>query len=254
MLSIERQGLILEAIAATGKVSISELVAKLDVSDMTVRRDLDELESKGLLRRVHGGAVDSRGRSYEPPLLTRGAANLKQKELIGKVAAGMVANGDSIALDVGTTTREVARGLTGTSNLTVITPSFDIGTILADQPGIRLILTGGILRPGEHSLVGNLAEEAFTHFRVDKLFVGIGGIDFVAGLTEFNVDDAQVKKAMLRSAKEIILVADASKFGRIAFAHVAQLSVLDRIVTDAALPLQLQEQFKEQNIEVVLAG
>lgn len=253
MISEERHQVILNLLDEHGSVTVNELVARFSVSEMTVRRDLDALERKALLRRVHGGAVSARGRSYEPPFLNRGAVHRAEKERIGQVAASLVTNGDSITLDVGTTTLEVARHLADKRNLTIVTPSFHIASLLAEQPGIRLILTGGILRPGELSLIGNLAERAFQDFYVDKLFLGIGGIDFEAGLSEFNLEDALVKKAMLRSAKEVIVVADAGKFGQVAFAAVAPLDAVDRIVTDESLDPAILARLQAQNIDVILA-
>lgn len=253
MFSEERQQIVLDLLNSQGSITVADLVTRCSVSEMTVRRDLDALEGKGLLRRVHGGAVSARGRSYEPPYVRRSIENWAEKERIGQVAAGLINNGDSITLDVGTTTLEVARHLAGEQDLTIITPSFHIVNLLAEQPGIRLILTGGILRPGELSLVGDLAERAFQDFFVDKLFLGIGGIDFEAGLTEFNLEDALVKKAMLRSAKEIIVVADASKFRQVAFAAVAPLNVVSRIVTDNSLEPSILAHLQERNIEVILA-
>ncbi|MCS7286865.1 MAG: DeoR/GlpR family DNA-binding transcription regulator [Anaerolineae bacterium] len=253
MLPEERHQLILQLIESKGSVSVSELCKHLAVSSMTIRRDLAELERSGLIRRVYGGAVSARGRSYEPPFLIRSRERRAEKERIGQVAASLIRNGESIALDVGTTTLEIARHLENKRDLTIITPSLHIANVLANKPGIRLILTGGILRSGELSLVGFLAERAFAEFYVDKLFLGIGGIDFEAGLTEFNLEDAQVKKAMLASAKERIVVADSSKFGNIAFASVAPLSAIHKIVTDSSVDPAIVRRLKEMNIEVILA-
>jgi len=253
MLATERQQLILDLLAERGSVIVTDLVARFDVSEMTIRRDLDLLERKGLLRRVHGGAVLDRGRSYEPPFLARSAEFQEQKARIGKAAADLVKNGDSITLDVGTTTLEVARGLMGKNNLTIITPCFQIAAVLAETPGIRLILTGGILRPGELSLVGHLAERVFQEFFTDRLFLGAAGVDFDAGLTEYNLEDTLVKKAMLRSAKEIILVVDSSKFNKVAFTAIAPLSTVDRIVTDSGLDPAVRARLRDENIEVLIA-
>ncbi len=164
----------------------------------------------------------------------------------------MIQNGDSIALDVGTTTLEIARQLRGKRDLSIITPSLRIANQLAEMQDLRLILPGGLLRPSELSLVGTLAEETFRQFFVDKLFMGIGGIDLDAGLTEFNLEDALVKKAMLRAAKEIIVVADASKFGVVAFAVVAPLQVVSRVITDDAVSSVFVDRLRERNIEVIV--
>jgi DeoR/GlpR family transcriptional regulator of sugar metabolism len=253
MLSEQRHQAILELLEKNGSLTVAQLVERFEVSDMTVRRDLDTLESKGLLRRVHGGAVNVRGRSYEPSFLLRSAAYRDEKVRIGQMAAALVNDGDSIALDVGTTTLEVARHLNGKHNLTIITPSYQIAGLLAQQPDIRVILTGGILRPGELSLVGDLAQRFLQEFFVDKLFLGIGGIDVDAGLTEFNLEDALVKRVMFGMAKETIVVADASKFGRIAFAVVGPLHTVSRIVTDSALDAATVAQIQKLDIDVLLA-
>jgi DeoR/GlpR family transcriptional regulator of sugar metabolism len=253
MLSEQRHQAILELLKKNGSITVANLVERFDVSDMTVRRDLDTLGRKGLLRRVHGGAVSARGRSYEPSFLLRSAAHREEKARIGQMAAALVNDGDSIGLDVGTTTLEVARHLEDRHNLTVVTPSYHIAGLLAEQPDIRVILTGGILRPGELSLVGDLAQRALQEFFVDKLFLGIGGIHFEAGLTEFNLEDALVKRAMLGTAKETIVVADASKFGRVAFAAVGPLTAARRIVTDSTLDAATVARMQGLAIDVLLA-
>lgn len=266
MLSQERQQSILDLLTESGSVTVNDLVARFAVSEMTIRRDLDLLERKGLLRRVYGGAVLERSRSYEPPFLTRSTEFHAEKQRIGQAAAALVKNGESLALDVGTTTLEVARSLAASSanlaygggrveqkNLTIITPCFQIAAVLAETPGIRLILSGGILRPSELSMIGHLAERAFQEFFVDKLFLGAAGVDFEAGVTEYNLEDTLVKKAMLRSAKEVILVVDASKFNRVAFTAIAPLSAINRIVTDSRIEPRVKSRLENENIEVIIA-
>lgn len=253
MLAEERRRRILEIVESEGSVSVEALAQRFRVSEMTIRRDLRLLEQNGLLRRVHGGATSSRGRSYEPPFLLRIRERAEAKARIGAAAANLVRDGDSIALDVGTTTLEIARCLGNRKNLTVITPSLHIANALSNLSTIRLIVTGGILRPVELSLVGHLAERAFQEFFVDKLFLGIGGISLEAGLTEFNLEDAQVKKAMLKSAKECIVVADASKLGNIAFASVAPLSSVHKLITDTSADPEFVARLREIGIEVILA-
>jgi DeoR/GlpR family transcriptional regulator of sugar metabolism len=253
MLSEERHQKVLGLLETRGSVSVAELVAQFDVSEMTIRRDLDVLERKGLLRRVHGGAVSDRGRSYEPPFLFRSTTETEAKARIGRLAAGLVRNGESITLDVGTTSLEVARNLAEKQNLTIITPCFQIAALLCENPDIRLILTGGILRHSELSMVGHMAERVFEEFYVDKLFLGAAGIDFEVGLTEYNLEDTLVKQAMLRSAKQTILVVDASKFNRVAFTSIAPLNVVDTVVTDESVDPAVVDSLKNLNIDVMLA-
>jgi DeoR/GlpR family transcriptional regulator of sugar metabolism len=249
-----RRTLILKEIDARGSVSVADLASRLLVSDMTIRRDLNDLEREGIIRRTHGGAVSARGRSYEPPLILRSEDNQESKQIIGQAAARLVADGDSIALDVGSTTLEVARNLAGKHNLTVITPSLHIANVLLSQPDINLILPGGFVRAGEASLIGDLTKYTFQNLFVDRLFLGVGAIDAQAGLTEYNWDDAQVKQAMIRCAKEVILVADASKFDRVAFAAVAPLNVIHHLITDQSPPPALTNALKENGIVIHLAG
>jgi len=228
----ERQANILDLIKKKGSVNIVNLATLLNVSEMTIRRDLTDLEEQGLLRRVHGGAVSFYGRSYEPPLLARSKKNIRAKQLIGKYAAGLIKDGDSVALDVGSTIMEVAMNLLGRNNLTVITSSIHIANLLADERNIRVIVTGGVVRRGERSLIGEFAHKVYQETFVDKLFLGTAGFDLIAGLTEFDMQDAHVKKEMIRSGKEVYVLADASKFEAVAFSHFAEFSDLDHIITN----------------------
>lgn len=253
MLSVERHQHILDMLEKNDHVLVADLVDRFAVSEMTIRRDLDVLERRGLLRRVHGGAVSNRGRSYEPSFMSRSVTKIEEKKRIGKAAANLIQSGDSIMLDVGTTTLEIARHLYDRQNLTIITPCFQIASILVENPGIRLILTGGILRPGELSLVGHLAERAIRDFYVDKLFLGAGGVDLEAGFTEFNLEDTLVKQAMLNSAKDITVAVDSSKFGQVAFTAIAPLKAANRIITDNDLSDQLAQEISALGVELILA-
>lgn len=253
MISDLRHKTIIERLEDNSTVTVADLVKEFNVSEMTIRRDLAILESRGLLRRVHGGAISQRGRSYEPPFLSRAGEYMEAKRRIGEAAAALVQNGDSITLDVGTTTLEVARNLHSKQDLTVLTPSLRIANELSDHPGIRLILTGGILRLGEYSMVGHLAERIFDDFFVDKLFLGAGAVDLKAGVTEFNIEDTLVKRAMVKSAKKVYLAADSSKFLQVAFTSIVPLSSLHTIISDTELDPHLVSQVRKEGIEVILA-
>ncbi len=250
---INRQRAILSAVEAQGTVRVSELARQFGVTEMTIRRDLDELERKELVKRIHGGGVSARGRFYEPTLTLRKTVHIEEKQRIARAAAELVQKGDMVALDVGSTTYEVGRCLIGRHNLTIITPSLLIATLFVNQPDIRLILPGGIVRPGETAMIGELSHRAFEIFNVDTLFLGVGGIDAQAGLTEYYWDDAQVKQAMLRSAKQTVVVADASKFNHIATVKVTQFESVQRLVTDQAPPALIAEALEHAHVGVIVA-
>lgn len=248
-----RQEKIIELIEARHSISIAELKEYFHVSEMSIRRDLRALEAKGIIFRVHGGAISAWDRGYSPPYITRKSKFKAEKERIGRLAASLVNDGESIALDVGTTTFEVAQHLTEKKNLTIITPSFNIANLLLDHSGVRIILTGGILRPGELSMVGHLAERAVREFYVDKLFLGAGGIDLKAGITEYNLEDAAVKRSMLTNAKSIYVVADSSKFGKVALAAVAPLSSINCIITDSSINKILLSKLQTMGVKILVA-
>lgn len=252
MLSTERHQQIIDLLEKNGSVTVTELVNRFGTSEMTIRRDLDILEKRFMLRRVHGGAVSARGSSYEPPYGSRMMENSEIKQQIGKAAAALIKNGDSISLDTGTTTYEVARHISEKQDLTVITHSYPITSLLMENLRNRLICTGGIVRAGELSMVGDLAIRAYQEYFVDKLFLGVGGIDTKIGLTEFNLEDTLVKRAMVQNAKEVIVVADSSKFNQVAFTLVAPVRVVRKIVTDSSLDPTIVSQLEKEGIEVIL--
>jgi len=256
MNAVERQNKIVEFVQENGRVDIAEICEMFDVSDMTARRDLNELDRQGLLRRVHGGGIANLGRSYEPPFKTRVSKNEMKKRAIGSKAADLIIDGDSIALDVGTTTLEIVPGLRGKRNLTIVTSCLQIANKVVEKISLeidaRLILTGGIVRPRELSMIGPIPEQVYQDLHVDKAFIGIGGISLEDGFTEYNIEDTQIKKILIRSAREKIVVADGSKFGVTTFASVAPLTAVDKIVTDKSASPDLIEQIREQGVEVIL--
>jgi DeoR/GlpR family transcriptional regulator of sugar metabolism len=203
------------------------------------------------------GAVSAFGRAFEPPYNSRSKSSVEAKKAIGFRGAQMIADGDSIALDIGTTTLEVARALNNHHNLTIVTASLPIALELVTDYSIgsdfRLILTGGIVRPGELSMVGHIAEQTFSEIHVDKAFIGIGGISLDEGLTEYNLEDGLVKRSLIRTARQIIVVADSSKFGRATFASVCPISVVDTIITDSSIPEPIYRELLQAGIQVEIA-
>jgi DeoR/GlpR family transcriptional regulator of sugar metabolism len=183
--------------------------------------------------------------------MRRTAERADIKQQIGALAASLIAEGDSVALDAGSTCLAVAQGLKGRRNLTIITPGLRIAEALVDEPEIRLIVAGGIVRPGEASLTGDLAKHTFTQLSVDRLILGVGGLDASFGISEYNWDDVLVKQAMIRSAKEVLVVADSRKFDQIAFARIAGLEAITTLVTDRAPEGELLAALTEAEVNIV---
>lgn len=253
----DRRTKIIEIVQQSGSKTVAELCDLFDVSEMTIRRDLRDLDREGVLRRVHGGAVSNLGRSYEPPYTIRSTRNAENKRAIGLKAAELIVDGDSIALDVGTTTLEIAQALQGKHNLTIITASLPIANEIVSNLSltseVRLILTGGIIRSGELSMIGHIAAQTYSDFYVDKAFIGVGGISLEAGLTEYNMEDAMVKKPLIQNAHQRIVVADSSKFGRTTFTSVAPLAMVDIVITDSQISKESLDSLQDLGIEVLIA-
>ncbi len=247
----ERRELVLGLLSQRGEVSVAEVSTVAGVSEMTVRRDLDALQREGLVRRVHGGAITAVSRSYEPPFSVRAGRAIDAKRRIGSAVAELIADGETLILDVGTTVLEVARALRGRRNLTVLTASLRILDLLSEERDMTVMAAGGLLRPGELSFVGDLAERAFDELLFDTFVMGVGGIAVEAGLTEFNLDDARVKKHAVASARRCIVAADSSKLGNVAFARIAPLERVDVLVTDADGAPDVLDAFRAADVEVL---
>jgi DeoR/GlpR family transcriptional regulator of sugar metabolism len=218
---------------------------------MTIRRDLEELEEQGVARRIRGGAIATISRSYEPPLAMRATEELAAKRAIAAAAAEFIDFGETAILDVGTTTLELARCLRWRGGLTIVTPSIRAASELVADPNIRVILTGGVVRPGELSLIGDLCESTFDEFNCDVFFLGVGGIHADKGLTEYNLDDTRVKRAAMRAASRKVALADHSKLDRVCLATIGALDEIDVLITDAEPDHQLLDVLRDRGVQVV---
>lgn len=254
LLAGERRRLIFEAIDADGVGSVLELARRFHVARITIVRDLRELEAHGVIRRVRGGAISARGASYEPPYVARTTQLLDEKRRIARQAAMLVRDGDSLLLDVGTTTLEVARALKGKRNLTVLVTNLRAASELATQPAIQIMVIGGKLRVSELSMVGQFAEEMLERFHVDTAFIGVGGISLEHGLTEFNVDEAGTKRIMLRCAERRIVVADHTKFGKTMLASVGPVTAAHTIITGSEADPEMVRRLRDAGVDVVLGS
>jgi DeoR/GlpR family transcriptional regulator of sugar metabolism len=231
----DRLDLTLRLVRGAGRVSLTELAGRLGVSEMTVRRDLDELQRHGLVERVRGGAVALQIPPESAGFATREAWQQATKNRLGAVAADLVQPGQTVLLDAGTTMAQLAGHLVARAPLTVVVLGLQAAVRLADQPGIRLLVAGGESRPGERSLVGHLARRTLESLNFDCYLMSIGAVHHAAGWSEFDPEDATVKQIALSRADRTIVVADSTKLGVRAFARVAELGAVNTFVTDDAI-------------------
>jgi DeoR/GlpR family transcriptional regulator of sugar metabolism len=216
-----------------GEVDFASLAGEFAVSEMTIRRDIEVLEEKGVLRRVAGGAIAFQGRGYEPPFATRVLNAVDQKRHIADAVARLLRQGESVIFDSGSSALAVARAIRGRRlGLTVITPSVLVALELVDEPDTTVIMTGGQVRSGELSLVGPESEASFAGYNCDTYVMGIAGLDGVKGASEYHREEGAMKRAALAAAARVIVPVDASKLGRVHLMHVAPLSAIDVIVSD----------------------
>lgn len=250
-----RHDQLLDRLRARGWVDIQELCAVLGVSEATVRRDLAELERRGLLQRTHGGALSPQQITQEFPNAHRMVQNATEKARIGKIAAQMVQPGDAIFLDAGTTTLNVARNLAWREDLTFVTNGTDIiATLTAGDAAPRLFVTAGEFYPFNHSLSGPLAATSIRGFNVDRLFLSVSAVDLNRGQIAISTPAlAEAQQAMIEIAQEVIVVADHTKFLRSALCVIAPLAQVDRIVTDTATKALLGEIPEDLAAKLVFA-
>lgn len=228
----ERNRLILESIEASGRVQIAQIAHEANVSEMTVRRDLENLEGLGALTRVHGGAIAPNSRSNSPAFHARELRKAEEKQRMGAVVASLIREGESIVIDAGTTTVHVANALQGRRGLRVLALDLRVADALSDQPQMRVMVPGGTIRPIERALYGPETERTLAEYNFDTFVMSAAGVDLGAGFTEYNPEDAAVKRAALASARRTIVVADGAKVDTIAFARVCWLAEVDVVVTD----------------------
>ncbi len=251
--SVERQALILKNLHSNGKVVVTELSDLLQVSEVTVRNDLEQLSQKGMLVRTHGGAVKSDLLVHDIPLYEKAKKHQNEKERIAEVAAAMVDDGEVITIDSGSTTWELAKRLKSKRNLTIITNSLPIAGELSTVPGLEVIVSGGSVRRASLSIVGPHTEELLREHFASKLFLGVDAFDVHSGLTTPNLHEARVNRVMIDMAREVIVVADASKFGRRSMCLICETKRIHKVVTDRSIPKTDLEHLQAVGVEVIMA-
>jgi DeoR/GlpR family transcriptional regulator of sugar metabolism len=249
----ERRQQILRALREQDSVRVQRLAQRLGVTPVTIRLDLRALADAGLVLRQHGGARLAHSAPPEAPLAEKRLQHRDRKQRIAARAAGLVAPGDKLILDAGSSTLQLARLLPARGTLTVFTNSLPIASELAHSSDIDLIVSGGVLRHASQSLQGKQAEASLDGYVFDKLFLGADGIDTAFGLSTHDAADASLNARMAACARQVIVLADASKFGRICLNRICTLKQVDTIVTDASLAPALREQLAAQGITVIVA-
>jgi DeoR/GlpR family transcriptional regulator of sugar metabolism len=256
VLALLRRKQILEELRAKGGVRLTELSEELSVSEMTIRRDLDALQKDGLIERVHGGAVLAQLGTEEPGFEKKVLREQAEKAAIAERAAALVKPGSAVALSAGTTTCALASRLSYSEGLTVVTNSMNVWNELhhAGSKGTTVILTGGEFRTPSDALVGPTADASIRSLYFDVLFLGVHGLDPVAGLTTPNISEAETNRTFISRCRRLVVVADHTKWRTTALCTMADLSDVDTLVTDDGLAEEARRQLRSQIGEVVIAA
>ena len=259
MIAKERQNKILEILYKNGMIKITEIVRMFAVSSETARRDLESIQDLGIAKRIHGGAVLLEDSGWKGELISDESKSRWERQhgrierdAIGKKAAEFIHEGESVCLDVGTTVHEISKHMTHMKNVTVVTNSIAVMTELAGTD-VSLYILGGLVDANEREMKGMLSENAIQFFYVDKAFIGVGGVTFDGGITDFDFQEATFKKKICEHANKVYLVAHSEKFGVNAFSYCCPLNVVDIIITDPMLPKAYADRIREMGIELVYA-
>ncbi len=250
--TLDRRSKILEILEADGQVKVVNLAALFEVSDVTIRNDLAHLENKGFLIRTRGGAIKSQRTGIDYKLTEKAKQHSVEKSAIGKKASELIKDDDTIIIDSGTTTMELAKNLKDLNNLIVITNALNIAGQLVNNNNLKVVMLGGMIRQNSLSLIGPIAENNVKNYYCDKLFMGVDGIDSQYGITTPNIEEANLNKMMVEISKEVIVLADSSKFLRRSFAFIAPVSKIDTVITDKNIPPEELSNLQNQGVKVLL--
>jgi len=250
--TVTRRAKILDQLEHEGHVTTHALSNIFKVSEVTIRNDLLLFEKKGLLHRTRGGALKDQRVNIDHDLKEKSRKYLAEKQRIAKKAREFINDGDTIILDSGTTTQEIAKRFADVSDLTIITNGVNVAAEIARNRNVKLIMPGGILRQNSLSLVGGLAETSLRNYNCDKLFLGVDGIDTAYGISTPNLEEAQLNQVMIDIAKEVFIVTDSSKFLKRSFAYIAPASKITSVITDKNIPHSEHMALINLGIDVVL--
>ncbi len=251
MLAIERKREILSRLASDGKVIVSELAKEFGVTEETVRRDLEKLDSEGLAYKIYGGAVSRKSETLDLPYSVRVAVNVEEKEVISDLVSQFVKDGDRLMLDSSSTAIYIVKKLKNKKNLTIITNSVKILLELSDKPDFTVLCTGGSLKEGSLSLTGSSAEKMISSYHVDFAICSCKGIDMSLGVTDSSEKDGQIKQAMFASADKKLLALDSGKFDNKSFVKLCDVKDLNMIVTNASPSEAWQTYCREHGVQLI---
>jgi DeoR family transcriptional regulator, aga operon transcriptional repressor len=254
LLVAERRHRIVELLREHGKVTVEALAARFATSAVTIRTDLAALEADGALERTHGGAL-LRQDDDDRPLYVKRTLHHAEKVRIAKAAAALINDGETVILDSGTTTAEIAKQIRKLEvhSINVITNALNIASLLADVPAVRLIMPGGILRPESNSLSGHMAEAALANLQADRLFLGADGLDPERGVMTPHLPEAQLNAKMIEISRQVIAVADSSKLLRRNISLIARVEQLHMLITDTGANPDVVAELQRRGVEVRLA-
>jgi DeoR family transcriptional regulator of aga operon len=250
----ERRRLIVELVQQHGRATVEELAGRFKTSPVTIRTDLEALARNAAIVRSHGGALPTRTRANDTPQSIKEKHRQPQKRRIGRAAAKLIRDGETIILDSGSTTIEIALALRDRtwSELTVITNGLHIALELSTIPSIRVIMLGGLLRPNSHSLAGMSAEQTLSQLSADRLFLGVDGIDSEVGVTTLDPQEAALNALMIRVSHEVVGVFDASKFGQRSLSSIAPVSALNVAITEKGASAKYVQSMIDSGVRVIL--
>jgi len=253
--TVSRRAKILEELETNGQVTVRDLSKMFKISEVTIRNDLSHLEKQSMLIRARGGAIKIKyyRMGIDPSIFDKQKEFQKEKQRIAKAAIKYIEDGDTIVLDSGTTTTEIAKNLDQFKNLTIITNALNIAIILSEYEGFNIFMLGGILRKQSLSLVGVLADENFGKFYCDKLFLGVDGFDTTHGLSTPNSEEAHLNTIMISMAKTVIVVTDSRKFLRRRFAFIGPITNIHMVITDSGIREQDKARLEKAGVEVIIA-
>ncbi|MEX2568156.1 MAG: transcriptional repressor AgaR [Cyclobacteriaceae bacterium] len=247
----QRRSKIIEVLDKVGQVNVADLSLEFGVSEVTIRNDLSNLEKNKLLIRAHGGAFKTN--SLAIPVTEKKKINQPAKKAIGKLAAQLIQENDSIILDSGTTTFEISNNLGNFKKLSVISNALDIINNLSNYKNLDVMVPGGFLREFSMSLVGPMAERNFKQLHCNKLFLGVDGFKSDVGIYTYQMEEAYLNQLMIEIADEVIVVADSSKFKKIGFAFISGFNKIQKVITDDQVDQESLNMLKRNNVEVVIA-